>query len=258
MDDSSISSVDADDTRLPPIDSDDEYDENYFDFDDWPDDMHLVDPDSDTEPQDELEDPAEVRAAFHRQQKSSFIDGYVEAAENSLSPQEISDKTVRTITFMKDEGLNLAIFTDAVFWGNAACNSQSVVVFERTAFMGSKYLGRVLGHMWKPPPPSRAVSGREVVREFALGCAQEVFTEEMNNIAAAMRPGPDPLSHESLTSVDFEAFGTYLRTEGAPMLWALLMSLAWSTRQASKNTMKNPFHVSNMCILYASFEAMLT
>ncbi|KAH8093843.1 hypothetical protein BXZ70DRAFT_897167 [Cristinia sonorae] len=229
------------------FDDDEDYDE-YFDCSGFDWSQPIPDDDEDLLQPDELEDPEEVRTFYSKASKS--FSTYTPAVESSLSAQQIGEKSIRVIQAMKDEGLNLPVFLNAIFWGNQACTANAEVRHERTTFMSSGYLRTILNRWWKPP--NSAQSGQATMREFVVGCTQEVLTTEMNNIATELRPGPDPLSHEKLTEFDFKKFGQYLREEGAPILWTLLMSLAWGARQA-KNTTKDPFHVIMLIIVMLSY-----
>ncbi|THH14429.1 hypothetical protein EUX98_g9612 [Antrodiella citrinella] len=225
---------------LPPIDSDDELDD-FHDIDDFDWSQPLPGEDSfDIPGPDILEEPASVRSQY--QPHMSFYATYTDSVENNLSQEEIGRRSADVVTYMKRRGLNLAVFLNAIIWGNPICTSRADVQHERTTFMSSKYLKIVLENWWRPP--GGAKSGQQVIQDFAVGCTQEVLTAEMNHIAPSMRPDDNPLEHDNLTSVDFEEFGTYLSgTGGAPILWMLLMSLAWGVRQAKENSLKSPFHV---------------
>lgn len=236
-----------DDPLEPTIESDDDEYDAFFDTEDFDWSLPLsAAGDSDDEP-DRPEDPTHVRTSHQpprRNPGTNFTSGYEEAVESTLDEDLIADKTEEVIEFLKSKGLTLSIFLNAVFWGNPRCIANGAIKHQRTTFMNSKYLGPILDRCWRPPR-DLARNGHDTIRNFAFGCTQEILTEEMNTIAPRLRAGPgEPVvSHETLTSVDFKEFGTWLRDTGAPMLWMLLLSLAWGTRQARKNTTKDPFYV---------------
>lgn len=114
--------------------SEDEFD-LFFDTDgdfDWS--LPLSD---DTEGPDVLEKPAEVGAKFHPEK--SFTSTYEDAAESSLTPVDIGNKTLAVIQYMKRNGLPLGIMLNVIFWGNDKCTSDPSVRTERTAFLSRKF-----------------------------------------------------------------------------------------------------------------------
>ncbi|KAJ7221480.1 hypothetical protein GGX14DRAFT_353660, partial [Mycena pura] len=48
------------------------------------------------------------------------------------------------LKFMKEQGLDVAIFLDALCWGDEQCHSDSQVIFAPTGLMVSKELPRIL------------------------------------------------------------------------------------------------------------------
>ncbi|KAJ2989696.1 hypothetical protein NUW54_g8698 [Trametes sanguinea] len=176
----------------------------------------------------------------------SFYSQYTKSIREDLSSGLRLEKRVeRVLVYMNKEGLNLEVFLDAVFWGDQECVANPVIQHERTVFMSSPTLPNVLNRT-----ADRASKGKASVQDFALEQAGRILEKEVVDIMPRFRPGPDPLSKASLTSVNFREFGAGLISSGTPHLWRLLQRLAWSLRQQRENTVKNPFHVCSCAGIY--------
>ncbi|KAH9923719.1 uncharacterized protein BXZ73DRAFT_91408 [Epithele typhae] len=152
---------------------------------------------------------------------------------------------------MAEKGLNLAMFMDMVFWGNKDCVSDPKVRDERRHFFHGPQCARVLSRMWDPPT---RMEQAPAVRDFVLDSAASLFDQELKKAIPLLSPRPDPLSKESLTSVDFQDIGQELQSEdAAPHLWTFLHRLALTPRQTRENKNKFRFHVVLMIISMLSY-----
>ncbi|KAI0708348.1 hypothetical protein C8Q76DRAFT_814709 [Earliella scabrosa] len=159
-------------------------------------------------------------------------------------------KVTAVLAFMKTQGLNLEIFLDAVFWGHPACTANRAVIYERTNFLDGPTLDVVLRRLWKPP--TRARSHEATMRDFVTDAVNEIFEQEMKDIAAILTPPKDALSEEHLTSIDFHALGRALQSV-ARALWALFERLASTARQRKENVMKEPFLIILMTLAMLAY-----
>lgn len=227
---------------------DQDSDEVYFDAVNWADDNLELDYD---DPLDQLLFPASDDLPPPSQPPkasvSFFYEGYTAALRNALHADTPVHERVRdTLIYMQEEqGLNLELFLDALFWGDPGCISDRKVRHERTTFVRSPTLISVLNHWWRPSTGEQS-GGGERMKDFVLEKAMEVLNAELDGVAQGAYRVPkdqDPLTQEYLTSLNLRNFGNFLQTSGAPRLWLLLQSLASTDRQIQHNTMKNPFHV---------------
>jgi hypothetical protein len=164
---------------------------------------------------------------------------------SGLQESEILCKVKKVLCCFQEEGLNLAIFLDALSWGSKACISDNQVRYELTILLSSKELPLILQRWWQPPD-GRAEAAHNVIKDFALEVVGSLINNEMKNNAPCMTFDPPPLdlSLEALTSIDLEALASFLESDaGAPNLWNILQQAGWSPKQAARNKHKTPKNV---------------
>ncbi len=186
-----------------------------------------------------------------------FYSTYTESFRRTLPYGPPVHERVRDILLymQKEKGLNLELFLEALFWGDSGCTADPKIAHERKNFMHSPALVGVLDRWWSPPT-GMASGGSERMRDFVIVRATELLVEELDGAAKTVfRPPPDHLSEESLTSLNFRAFGTSLQTGLTSRLWFVLQSLAMTQRQLIENKFKDTFHVS---LRYLSKSSKLT
>ncbi|KZV61278.1 hypothetical protein PENSPDRAFT_643534 [Peniophora sp. CONT] len=154
---------------------------------------------------------------------------------------------------MKKQGFaDLAMFMDAVCWGDQESVSDKTIQYARSGFTGAATFPALLRRLANPPG-GQAHGCATRMAEFALEFAQGAARREMRAIGPLFEsppesPGdrkanePGPLSLEYLTSLNFaELTGSLEAT--APFLWMVLVAAGWGKRQAKKNTHKTPHNV---------------
>ncbi|KAH9847961.1 hypothetical protein C2E23DRAFT_871531 [Lenzites betulinus] len=194
-------------------------------------------------------DDAEYWAAFEDSDDDEPLNyddelGYTASARETFCKQggNLEASVVKILELIKDEGLNLEIFLDAIFWGDSGCQANYTISHQRAVFMRSPTLVTVLDNWWHPPTRKDSGGGKPM-EDFVLARAGELLEEDMDNVMTRFRPPQDMLSKERLTSVNFRLVGNELRTTHTPRLWSLLEQLACTRRQQKLNKHKNPFHV---------------
>lgn len=91
---------------------------------------------------------------------------------------------------MKREGLNLALFLDAIFWGDPVCTANRDIVYERTTFLDSPEFESVLGRLWSPPT-RRAKSHEAALQVFVSNAMDETLRPRRRLVAHRQWTGSD-------------------------------------------------------------------
>ncbi|KAI0363576.1 hypothetical protein BV20DRAFT_1057947 [Pilatotrama ljubarskyi] len=215
----------------------DAFGDDYFDAD-----LEFDDPTAEPE----LDDPL-PHVPPRGNPASSFYSGYTAALQASIGNDgpSLQARVESILDFMRKQGLNLELFMEAIFWGDAGCTASYKVTHERTVFMHSPTLLSVLDKWWRPPTKDRTGTRGTAMKDLIVERVGDLLVEELEEVASAelRPPSDDPLSSSNLTGVKFRDVGIRTQTKHAPRLWLLLQQLAWSPRQRRENTQKNPFHI---------------
>jgi hypothetical protein len=78
-----------------------------------------------------------------------------------LVNENIAVKVKGTLSFMKQQGINLPIFLDALSWGDLGCHSDPEVQYARTSLTVSNELPGILRRWYNPPRGSESEEGKE-------------------------------------------------------------------------------------------------
>jgi hypothetical protein len=162
-----------------------------------------------------------------------------------LEVPTIAGKVKATLLFMKQQGLDVVIFLDALCWGDEGCHSDSQIVFARTGLMVSEELPQILQRCYNPPRRSgkahgaRPAGARRVLLDFATSCISDMIDREMKLSASLFLSPPEELSEEHLTDLDFGVFMERVQAS-APILWQILRRAAYTPEQEKRNKYKNP------------------
>ncbi|KAI0263777.1 hypothetical protein BC834DRAFT_827152 [Gloeopeniophorella convolvens] len=155
---------------------------------------------------------------------------------------DVCTRAKAVLDFMNTQGLDLGMFLNAVCWGDKQCTSDPQIRGARTRFLSSGEFLDLLQRWWKPPGGKADVS-RAIIEGFAADCVKESIQDKMRAVAKVLTSPGDPLSLETLTSLSFPTLSAELQ-ESAPLLWDLLLGIAWSKSQEKRNTSKRPNNVS--------------
>ncbi|KAI0369781.1 hypothetical protein BV20DRAFT_927317, partial [Pilatotrama ljubarskyi] len=105
---------------------------------------------------------------------------------------------------MKENGLSLFQFLEALSWGDRDCTVHPTIASYRREFLHHDRLLELLQRWRKPPRPPkstkrRAQGGKKTLEEFALSCTTEIMKEELTKADRVLRPKHSRLRTEDLT-----------------------------------------------------------
>ncbi|KAJ6611143.1 hypothetical protein B0H10DRAFT_1810255, partial [Mycena sp. CBHHK59/15] len=142
-------------------------------------------------------------------------------------------KVKKVLDTMKDQGLDLAIFLDAICWGDVGCISDGDIRYAHTGLMVSDELSGILEQCYNPPrrgqkaKGKKPAGGRLVLFDFATRCVSNVIDWEIKLSAHLFLSPPEDLSEEQLTSLDFDGLKESIK-EHAPILWHIFLQAAYT------------------------------
>ncbi|KAJ7466528.1 hypothetical protein FB451DRAFT_1485526 [Mycena latifolia] len=181
------------------------------------------------------EGPNTVREPIHRSNSRHLRD--------NLGPGDLLAKVKAILDTMQTQRINVAIFLDALCWGDPACISDSKVQYARTALMTSEELPGILERCYHPPRSAaggvRPEGGRGTLLDFAVKCVSDAVDREMKISAPLFLSPPEELSEEHLTGLDFEELALSVQKH-APILWRIFRHTTYTPEQAARNKHKNP------------------
>ena len=122
--------------------------------------------------------------------------------------------------------------------------------------MVSDELPGILAH-WRHPPRKhnsgiRTRAAFVAMNKFALDTVLEMVGNEMDTLDEVFKSPQDELSEESLLSIKWEEMTADVCRE-APTTWTLFRHAAYTQKQESRNTKKNPDTVNFYILLTATY-----
>ncbi|KIJ62763.1 hypothetical protein HYDPIDRAFT_93422 [Hydnomerulius pinastri MD-312] len=165
-----------------------------------------------------------------------------------LRGQPILPKVRRVLNVIREEGMNLPLFLDALFWGgDPECHSDRTLGFARTALLVSEELPGILARCYRPPrnhnKGPRPAGGRRALEIFAVQIVGDLVNRDMEHLGPLFLSPPTDLTTEHLTTFDFDKFTSKIET-AAPLVCNLVDKMVYSPKQRARNSHKNPKMVS--------------
>ena len=161
------------------------------------------------------------------------------------------DRVRKVLAYMKTQDVNLPILLWAISWNVPELASDPGVSAERTALLISTELPQILA-CWRKPPRKhnsgiRTKGARDVMEEFAVATVSSIIDREMEALKPIMTSPQEELSEESLLSINWKDMIDQVN-RAAPVTWRLFRNAAYTSKQESRNTIKNPDAVSRKSI----------
>ncbi|KAF8673067.1 hypothetical protein AX14_005425 [Amanita brunnescens Koide BX004] len=190
-----------------------EEEEDLFDMDELIDFTHDEPEDWDDHMVDVEETPSEAPIAY---QNTLHL-------KSRLAGADVLSKVKNVINCMRNEGLNLPLFLDAIFYGDLECHNDKVVQYQRTALMVSDELPVLFERWYQPPSRSQGYHGQRPLAatknivNFARSIVNREIDGEIKRTAKLFMSGPELLSKEHLLSLDFHSLITECRNHAPTM-----------------------------------------
>ncbi|KAK0451959.1 uncharacterized protein EV420DRAFT_1645877 [Desarmillaria tabescens] len=141
------------------------------------------------------------------------------------STPDVAQQVLSVLDHMRNIGITLAEFLNALSWGNDACITDPRIQGQQTQLM------------------KRAKGGRIALAKFMQETWPMVLNNEMERLAVyfiSSSKEEDDVLEKSLTSLDFPTIIKKIREEAVPNLWVTLHSLAYTPTQDHRNCKKDP------------------
>ncbi|KAI9459736.1 hypothetical protein BJY52DRAFT_1186356 [Lactarius psammicola] len=180
---------------LYPLDLDENLDYG-LDFDpDYPQDEDLDESDSDLP--DHGGSDTGTHPSLQQKQCTRF-----HAGSTSDGSHISAMKVKKILDFIDTKGLTVASFLDGLCWGNMEC------IQDDKNFLD--YF--IISDFWRPSH-NKAKTSPPIIKEFAINYVTDITRSEMAAIAPLFTLADDPLSLESLISLNFEKLSDNLEKE---------------------------------------------
>lgn len=193
----------------------------------------------------DLESPP-LEQSSSRQRHPSFH--RTENIRRFLDDQSLAERVRSVINFMQSLDINLPIFLWAISWNIPELVSDPIVASERTSLMLSDELPGILAHWCRPPRKHnsgvRTKAAYDTINKFALESVKELVENEMDDLDDIFSSPQSELSEESLLSINWNDLMANVRCK-SPTTWSLIRHAAYSQKQESRNTTKDPDTVSH-------------
>ncbi|KAG5646387.1 hypothetical protein DXG03_003710 [Asterophora parasitica] len=130
------------------------------------------------------------------------------ALKENLSGWGILGRVKAVLRCMKEQGINVPLFLDALTQGDAECRTDAEVKYAGTLLMVSDKLPEILQRMYRPPrgrkdgKGRRPAGARRLLHEFATTCIIDCVDREMDNSSSLFLSPPEALNEDHLTSVN--------------------------------------------------------
>ena len=152
----------------------------------------------------------------------------------------------RVLNVLKEEGMDVAGFLDALCWGNLLAIVDPTARAARTSLTHSDRLARIVSH-WCPPRTSQggatAEGAREVLLPVVINAIKEIINREMVTVVEELKEDSAEVTEQSVLGTVIDEVRDKVRV-AAPVLYDLIKTAAWSTKQEGRNSFKDPEKVS--------------
>ncbi|KAJ3519786.1 hypothetical protein NMY22_g13039 [Coprinellus aureogranulatus] len=145
--------------------------------------------------------------------------------KENLNEEMIYQAVRKTCYFMEGQRIDLAIFLDALSWGNRKCIGDPKVREQRTSWLHSEELAEVLKR-WHSPPRTgtkpRPAGAKVAMEEWAVETVSNLITQELKALGPLLRlPAGKDVDADELTGLGLAEMRDIMKAK-APVFWKIL------------------------------------
>ncbi|PPQ85607.1 hypothetical protein CVT24_012364 [Panaeolus cyanescens] len=157
---------------------------------------------------------------------------------NAYGPQKdymVFKAVLHTLHAMDEAGIDLAIFLDALSWGNQYCIQNDQCRTQRSMLLHSEELETILQRWEKPPRKKRPIGGSRTIEPFTRNLVQQEVEDDLKSIGPllSLKHGDD-VDWIKMTVKGIDELVAQAKKR-CPTLWALL---AKSAKMVSNDELK--------------------
>ena len=173
--------------------------------------------------------------------------------DHAETPTQQDFRTVKGVLgVLKEGGMDVAGFLDALCWGNQLAIKDPATRIARTGLLHSDRLATVVSRWLHPPRTtkggSRAEGAKHTLQSLVIETMKEIINKEMNVVVGELMEKSADVTEQSVLGTVIEDVQEKVRV-AAPVLYDLIRTAAWSKEQDERNTLKDPTKVSELCEL---------
>lgn len=127
-----------------------------------------------------------------------------ESKRAGLEGEALSSRVVKVLDCIESESMDLAIFLDAVSWGDVSCHKDRRIQYARTSLFVSNLFPAMIQRWYRPPRATekqkgkRPMGAREIMQGFAVECVMDRVDREMKSSAHLFLSPPEDLNERKL------------------------------------------------------------
>ena len=154
--------------------------------------------------------------------------------EDIGSPEKVAALVQQVLGHISDVGLDLAIFLNAVFWGNDHLVADNKAKYERSTLTHSDELPNILERWGK-----QSTAARVVLRTHALSTIKAAINAEMDGAVSELTMAGDEVDEERLLGITQDSLVKRLKPL-ASTLWEILETSATRKDRSRNKHSHNP------------------
>jgi len=154
----------------------------------------------------------------------------------------------RVLDVLKEGGMGVAGFLDALFWGNELAIADPTTRSARTSLTHSDRLAGIVSRWLSPPRTSQGGStaggARRVLLPVIINTVKSIIKKEMDALVNELKEDSADVTEQSVLGTVIDEVQEKVQAT-APVFYDLVKTAAWSEEQDKRNTLKDPTKVGS-------------